>query len=34
MKWTHTLKDFKHFLKIERGLSDNTIINYSHDIEN
>jgi len=33
MKWTHTLKDFKHFLKIERGLSDNTIVNYSHDIE-
>lgn len=33
MKWTHTLKDFKHFLKIERGLSDNTIVNYTHDIE-
>ncbi|MEM6718191.1 MAG: site-specific tyrosine recombinase XerD [Bacteroidota bacterium] len=33
MKWMHTLKDFKHFLKIERGLSDNTIVNYSHDIE-
>lgn len=33
MKWQHLLKDFKHFLKIERGLSDNTIINYSHDIE-
>jgi integrase/recombinase XerD len=27
------LKDFKHFLRIERGLSENTIINYSHDIE-
>mgnify|MGYP003682968897 CR=1 FL=1 len=33
MKWTHTLKDFQHFLKIERGLSENTIVNYSHDIE-
>jgi integrase/recombinase XerD len=33
MKWTHILKDFKHFLRIERGLSENTIINYSHDIE-
>lgn len=33
MKWAHTLKDFQHFLKIERGLSDNTIVNYSHDIE-
>lgn len=33
MKWAHILKDFQHFLKIERGLSDNTIVNYSHDIE-
>jgi integrase/recombinase XerD len=33
MKWVYTLTDFKHFLKIERGLSDNTIVNYSHDIE-
>ncbi|WP_298427485.1 site-specific tyrosine recombinase XerD [uncultured Kordia sp.] len=33
MKWTHSLKDFQHFLRIERGLSDNTIVNYTHDIE-
>lgn len=33
MKWTHTLKDFQHFLKIERGLSENTLISYAHDIE-
>jgi len=33
MKWTHILKDFQHFMKIERGLSENTIVNYSHDIE-
>ncbi|AXG72088.1 tyrosine recombinase XerD [Kordia sp. SMS9] len=33
MKWTHALRDFTHFLKIERGLSENTIVNYSHDIE-
>jgi integrase/recombinase XerD len=33
MKWVHALKDFQHFLKIERGLSENTITNYTHDIE-
>ena len=33
MNWSHTLRDFQHFLKIERGLSENTIINYTHDIE-
>ena len=33
MKWVHTLKDFQHFLKIERGLSDNTIVNYTLDVE-
>ena len=33
MKWQHLLKDFQIFLKIERGLSDNTIVNYTHDIE-
>ena len=33
MKWQHLLKDFQIYLKIERGLSDNTIVNYTHDIE-
>lgn len=33
MKWEHALKDYQHYLKIERGLSSNTIINYSFDVE-
>jgi len=24
MKWQHALKDYKHYLKIERGLSQNS----------
>ena len=32
MKWQHALKDYKHYLKIERGLSKNSIINYEFDI--
>ncbi|WP_186992367.1 site-specific tyrosine recombinase XerD [Constantimarinum furrinae] len=33
MKWQQTLKDYQNYLKIERGLSDNTVYNYSHDIK-
>ncbi|GAA3507986.1 site-specific tyrosine recombinase XerD [Aquimarina addita] len=33
MKWTHALKDYTHYLRIERGLSDNSIVSYSLDIE-
>ncbi len=33
MKWQRTLQDYRHYLKIERGLSDNSIANYSFDIE-
>jgi integrase/recombinase XerD len=33
MKWQHLLKDFQTYLKIERGLSENTVTNYTHDIE-
>ncbi|MBC8754784.1 site-specific tyrosine recombinase XerD [Kordia sp. YSTF-M3] len=33
MKWQHSLKDFQIYLKIERGLSENTVTNYTHDIE-
>jgi len=32
MKWINALKDFEHFLKIERGLSENTILNYRFDV--
>lgn len=32
MKWQHALKDFLLYLKIERGLSQNTIDNYGLDI--
>jgi integrase/recombinase XerD len=32
MKWQHALKDYKHYLKIERGLSQNSITNYEFDI--
>ncbi|AZQ57667.1 site-specific tyrosine recombinase XerD [Maribacter sp. MJ134] len=33
MNWEHALKDFKSYLKIERGLADNSIKNYVWDIE-
>lgn len=33
MKWKAALQDYKHYLKIERGLADNSIKNYSWDIE-
>jgi len=33
MQWKVALKDFRHYLKIERGLADNSIMNYSLDIE-
>ncbi len=33
MKWNHAIKDYAHYLKIERGLSENSIINYTFDIE-
>lgn len=32
MKWEHALKDYQHYLRIERGLSENSIINYTLDI--
>ncbi len=32
MKWQNALKDYKHYLKIERGLSQNSIDNYEYDI--
>ncbi len=33
MKWEHALKDYQHYLRLERGLSDNSIVNYSLDIQ-
>ncbi|NMH86068.1 site-specific tyrosine recombinase XerD [Flavivirga algicola] len=33
MKWQNALKDYQLYLKIERGLSENSIENYSRDVE-
>lgn len=33
MKWIDALKDYQHFLKIERGLSTNSINSYTRDIK-
>jgi len=32
MKWQNALQDYRHYLKLERGLSDNSIENYSLDV--
>ncbi|MEM5566222.1 site-specific tyrosine recombinase/integron integrase [Psychroserpens sp. AS72] len=33
MKWQNALNDYKYYLKIERGLSSNSILNYELDVE-
>lgn len=33
MTWNNALKDYQHYLRIERGLSDNSITNYSFDVQ-
>ncbi len=33
MTWEHALKDYRQYLRIERGLSENTITNYGMDVE-
>ncbi len=33
MKWQNALLDYQHYLKIERGLSENTISNYTLDLQ-
>lgn len=33
MKWQQTLKDYQNYLRLERGLSENSIVNYSLDIK-
>ncbi|NND11290.1 MAG: site-specific integrase, partial [Flavobacteriaceae bacterium] len=32
MNWQQALKDYQDYLKIERGLSGNSILNYSRDV--
>jgi len=32
MNWKNSITDYKHYLRIERGLSDNTISNYARDL--
>ena len=33
MNWSQALRDFQHYLKLERGLSENTVISYTLDLE-
>lgn len=33
MKWKQAIEDYRHYLKLERGLATNSIENYSRDIE-
>lgn len=33
MNWQQALQDFQHYLKIERGLSANSVKNYSYDVQ-
>ena len=33
MTWDHALKDYRQYLRIERGLSENTISNYGMDVQ-
>jgi integrase/recombinase XerD len=33
MKWQNAISDYKHYLQIERGLSNNSIENYGYDIK-
>lgn len=33
MKWIVSLKDYQNYLRLERGLSENSIINYSLDVK-
>ena len=33
MKWTQALQDYSHYLKIERGLSINSINSYKQDVK-
>jgi integrase/recombinase XerD len=33
INWKSNLKEYQNFLRLERGLSNNTIVNYTYDIE-
>ncbi|MEX0313298.1 MAG: site-specific tyrosine recombinase XerD [Allomuricauda sp.] len=33
MNWKQSLQDYQHYLRIERGLSDNSILNYTLDLQ-
>lgn len=33
MKWSQAITDYRHYLQIERGLSKNSIENYSYDVK-
>jgi len=33
MKWNHAISDFKDYLRIERGLSENSISSYENDLK-
>ena len=33
MLWKNALHDYKHYLKIERGLSQNSVLAYSNDVK-
>ncbi len=33
MNWNHALKDFQDYLRIERGLSENSLLSYSLDVK-
>lgn len=33
MKWLQVLKDYQNYLRLERGLSENSIVNYSLDVK-
>lgn len=33
MKWNNALKDFQNYLRIERGLSENSLLSYSLDVK-
>lgn len=33
MNWTQAIQDYRHYIKLERGLSQNSIVNYTLDVE-
>jgi len=33
MNWNQAIQDYRHYIKLERGLSENSIVNYTLDVE-